>query len=97
MGRAGFRGRILGRAPDGQARNQQGWLANARRDALSALAAYANAFVNRHIIADAHDLGQHAGSVADQGCALDWIADFAIVNRLGFGAAKDEFAGYNVH
>jgi hypothetical protein len=41
------------------------------RHALPALAADADAFVERHVVADADHAGQHGGAVADQRRALD--------------------------
>src|SRR3546814_4060309 len=47
--------------------HEQGRLTDARGDALAALAADADAFVDRHVVADAGDFGEHARPVADQG------------------------------
>src|SRR3546814_13961270 len=43
-------------------------------------------------VADAGDLGQHARPVADQGRALDRVAQPAILDLVRLGAAKDELA-----
>src|SRR5690606_36032596 len=85
-----------GRPADGQAAHQQGRLADARGDALPRLAADADALVDRHIIADAGDFRQHARAVADQRCALDRVAQLAILDLVRLGAAEDELARHDV-
>ena len=71
---------------------QQRWLSYARRHALAAFAAHADAFVQREVVADAGNLGEHGGAVADQRCALDRGAELAVFDAIGFGAREDELA-----
>src|SRR5258708_4823314 len=62
------------------------------RNAWPALAAHADALVEREIIADAGHLGQHARAVADQRRALDRRAELAVLDQIGLGAGEDELA-----
>ena len=75
-----------------QALNQQRWLTNPGGHALPALAASTHAFVERQVVADADDAGQHAGPVADQGGALDRRAKFSVLDLVGLGAGEHELA-----
>src|SRR3546814_3284099 len=59
------------RATDRKALHQQRRLAHASGHALPALAAHADAFVQRPVMADADHLGQRRRPVADQRRALD--------------------------
>src|SRR3546814_638949 len=88
--------RRSGRPADGQPAHEQGRLADARGDALAALAADADTLVDRHVIADAGDFRQHARPVADQRCALDRCAQFAVLDLVRLGAGKDELARHDV-
>ncbi len=65
-------------------------------NALAALAADADAFVEREIVADALDPGEHGRSVADQRRALDRLADLAVSDPVGLGAGEDELAAGDV-
>ena len=72
-----------------------GWPTPAGTD-LSALAADADALVEREVVADALDPGQHGRSVADQGRALDRLGDLAAADPVGLGAGEDELAAGDV-
>ena len=85
-----------GGAADGQAVDQQGRLADAGGHGLAALAADADAFVEREVVADALDPGQHGRAVADQGRALDRLGDLAAADAIGLGAGEDELAAGDV-
>src|SRR5690606_14633821 len=84
-------------AAHGQALDQQGRLADADRHALAVLAAGADAGVERHVVADHGDLGQHVGAVADQGRALDRAADLAVLDQIGLGRREHELAARDVN
>jgi hypothetical protein len=71
-------------------------LADAGGHALPALAAHAHAFVERHVVADAGDAGQHAGAVADQRRALDRRAQLAVLHLVGLGAGEHELARHDI-
>ena len=60
------------------------------------LAADANAFIQRHVIAKANDLVERGWAIANQGRALDRVAQLAILDQIGLGAAKYEFARHDV-
>src|SRR3546814_14239672 len=85
------------RAADGKAFEQQCGLTHACGNGLAALAANADAFVKGHVVADANELGKGGGAIADQGCALDGIAQSAVFDLVGFGACKDELSRYDFH
>src|ERR1043166_7711342 len=70
----------------------QGGLADAHRYALAVLAAGADAFVERKIVADHGDAGERVGTVADQHRALDRRADLAVFQPIGLGALEHELA-----
>src|SRR3546814_16496208 len=53
-------------AADGDSVDQQGRLSDAGGNGLTALAADADAFVERHGVADRLDAGEHRGTVADR-------------------------------
>src|SRR3546814_20514537 len=88
----------LRRPADRQSAHEQGRLADAGGDALAALAADADAFVDRHVVADAGDFRQHARPVADQGRALDRIAERSEDRRVGkecVSTCRSRWSTYN--
>ena len=85
-----------GGASDGQAVDQQRRLSHSGRNALAALAADADALVEREVVADALDPGQHGRTIADQRRALDRLGDLAAANAIGLGAGEDELAAGDV-
>src|SRR3546814_17022018 len=72
------------RAADGKAFEQQCGLTHACGNGLAALAANADAFVKGHVVAEANELGKGGGAIADQGCALDGIAQSAVFDLEAF-------------
>src|SRR5262245_41578299 len=83
-------------AADSQSGDVESRLADADRNALSALAARADAFVQLEIVAHHGDARERAGAVADQGRALDRIFDRSVLDKIGFRALEDELAGGDV-
>src|SRR6266568_588486 len=70
----------------------QRWLADADRDALTVLAASADAVVESEIVADHRNAMQVGRPIADQHGALDRRAKLAVVDAVSLGALKDVFA-----
>src|SRR3546814_18446851 len=83
-------------AADGDSVDQQGRLSDAGGNGLTALAADADAFVERHVVADRLDAGEHRGTVADQGRTLDGGAELAVLDLVGFGAGEDALPVGNI-
>ena len=71
-------------------------LADPGGNRLAALAANADALVEREIVADALDPGQHGRAVADQGRALDRLGDLAAADAVRLGAGEDELAAGDI-
>src|SRR5262245_37026833 len=71
-------------------------LADAHRDALTVLAAGADAVVEGEVVADHADAVQVGRAVADQHRALHRRADLAVIDAVGLGALKDVLARRDV-
>src|SRR5574338_674698 len=65
-------------------------------DALSALAAGADAIIELEVVADHFDPRQRARTIANKRRALDRIFDRAVLDVVGLGALEDELAGGDV-
>src|SRR6478672_257861 len=85
-----------GGAPDGQAIDEQGRLADTCRNALAALAANTHALVQRKVVADALDPRKHGRAVANERSAFDRLGDLSASDAVGFGAGEDELAAGDV-
>src|SRR6476619_6644892 len=81
---------------DGQCIDQHRGLTDTGGNALPTLAADADTFVERHVVADAEDAGQDRRPIADQRRTLDRRAEFAVVDLVSFGAAEHEFAANDI-
>src|SRR3546814_3711171 len=79
-------------AADREPPDEQRRLAHARRHALPALAAHADALVEREITADPLDAGEPARPVADQRRALYRPPQVAVLAPVRLGARKHELA-----
>jgi len=70
-----------GGTANGHVVDLQRWLPHTDRHALAALAADADAFVERHIVVDHRDAVEHFRTGADQRGALDRTRDLAVLMR----------------
>ena len=71
-------------------------LPHARRNALAAFAAHADAIIQCHVVAKANNLVQRGWAIADQRRAFDGIAKLAVLDQIGLGTAEHEFARHDV-
>src|SRR3954467_10383374 len=89
--------RFLSRSTNGEAIHLQSRNSDADGDALPVLAAGANAFVEREIVADHRDAREHVGAVADEGGVLERRSDHAILDHVSLAGGEDELAIGDVH
>src|SRR2546421_575380 len=82
----------LARPADRNAIHPERGLADADRHALPVLATGAYAGIEREIVADHADAVQVGRAVADQHCAFQRRADFAVLDAIGLGALEHVFA-----
>ena len=82
----------LGGSADREAFDAQGGLTNAHGHALAIFAASAYARIKFHIVTDHRDSGQSLWPVANQSCAFDRIALFAVFHPPGLAGSKDKFS-----
>src|SRR5580693_7620644 len=88
-------GRASGRAADRQRIDAQRRLTDADGDALTVLAAGADAIVQLQVVADHGNARQYVRAVADESRALEWRAQAAVLDRVRLARREHEFArGY---
>src|SRR4051812_38106559 len=89
--------RFLSRSTNGEAIHLQSRNSDADGDALPILAAGANAFIEREVVADHGDTREHVGAVADEGGVLERRSDYAILDHVSLASGKDELAVGDIH
>src|SRR5881396_3420700 len=82
----------LRRSADSEPIYAQRRLPDADRNALSVLAAGADARVEREIVADHRHARERVGTVADQRRTLDRIGELAVLDFPGLGCGENELA-----
>src|SRR5260370_37117014 len=87
----------LSRAADRESLDPERRLADADGHALAILAAGSNTVVELQVVADHRDAGQHVGTIADQGRALEGLAHAAVLDGIRLARPAHELAGGDIH